>query len=98
MNRKQTLVTPEKIEQVRLRFEASERRKKLEQIDSLKQERTKMMRRYLGYANNEFNLDWVTRRWAVDRRYMTLQEFVDYIWPDDCAEKTLFILQQKDIL
>ena len=53
MNRKQTLVTPEKIEQVRLRFEASERRKKLEQIDSLKQERTKMMRRYLGYANNE---------------------------------------------
>ena len=36
---------------------------------------------------------WIDQRYMIDGNYMTLQEFVDFIWPEDCAEKTFFILK-----
>jgi len=36
---------------------------------------------------------WPEQRWMIDGRYMTLQQFVDFMWPEDCAEKTFFLLK-----
>ena len=33
------------------------------------------------------------RRWMCDGQLMTLQEFMDFIWPEDCPEKTWFALK-----
>jgi hypothetical protein len=36
---------------------------------------------------------WIDQRYMIDGNYMTLQEFVDFIWPEDCPERTFFILK-----
>jgi len=36
---------------------------------------------------------WIDQRYMIDGNYMTLQEFVDFIWPEDCVDKTFFILK-----
>jgi len=36
---------------------------------------------------------WTEQRWQIDGRYMSLQEFVDFIWPEDCPDKTFFVLK-----
>ena len=41
----------------------------------------------------QFNQDWVDRRYQIDGKYMTLTEFVNFIWPEDCADKTFFLLK-----
>jgi hypothetical protein len=41
----------------------------------------------------QFNQDWVERRYMIDGKYMTLQEFMDFIWPEDCPDKTFFALK-----
>ena len=43
--------------------------------------------------HRQFNQDWVDRRYMIDGRYMSLQEFMDFIWPEDCADKTFFALK-----
>lgn len=48
---------------------------------------------YAAAQQRAFNQVWTERRWQIDGRYMTLTDFVDYIWPEDCAEKTFFILK-----
>jgi len=48
---------------------------------------------YAAAQQRAFNNDWQERRWSIDGKYMNLQEFVDYIWPEDCAEKTFFVLK-----
>ena len=42
----------------------------------------------------QFNTDtWPDQRYMIEGKYMTLQEFVDFMWPEDCAEKTFFLLK-----
>jgi hypothetical protein len=36
---------------------------------------------------------WIDQRYMIDGTYMTLQEFIDIIWPEDCADKTFFLLK-----
>jgi len=36
---------------------------------------------------------WIQQRYMIDRKYMSLQEFVNFIWPEDCADKTFFVLK-----
>ena len=51
------------------------------------------MNQHLARQQQQFNPNWVERRYQIDGRYMTLQEFVDFIWPEDCADKTFFLLK-----
>jgi hypothetical protein len=44
----------------------------------------------LGRTNHAI---WAEQRYMIDGRYMTLQNFVDYIWPEDCPDKTFFVLK-----
>jgi hypothetical protein len=44
----------------------------------------------LGRTNHAI---WAAHRYQIDGQYMTLQQFVDYIWPEDCADKTFFVLK-----
>jgi hypothetical protein len=42
----------------------------------------------------QFNADaWPDQRYMIEGKYMTLQEFVDFMWPEDCADKTFFLLK-----
>ena len=36
---------------------------------------------------------WIEKRYMIDGQYMTLQEFMDFIWPEDCPDKTFFALK-----
>jgi hypothetical protein len=36
---------------------------------------------------------WIDQRYMIDGNYMSLQQFVDFIWPEDCVDKTFFILK-----
>ena len=36
---------------------------------------------------------WAAERYKIDGKYMSLQEFVDFIWPEDCPDKTFFLLK-----
>ena len=47
-----------------------------------------------GAQQRQFNQDtWPEQRYMIEGKYMTLQEFVDFIWPEDCADKTFFLLK-----
>lgn len=48
---------------------------------------------YAAAQQRAFNQVWTERRWQIDGQFMTLTQFVDYIWPEDCPEKTFFILK-----
>ena len=42
----------------------------------------------------QFDADaWPEQRYMIEGKYMTLQEFVDFMWPEDCADKTFFLLK-----
>ena len=32
---------------------------------------------------------WIEKRYMIDGQYMTLQEFMDFIWPEDCPDKKI---------
>ena len=51
------------------------------------------MNSQLGAQQRQFNQDWVERRYMIDGKHMTLTEFVNFIWPEDCADKTFFLLK-----
>jgi hypothetical protein len=36
---------------------------------------------------------WPEQRWMIDGKYMSLHQFVDFMWPEDCADKTFFLLK-----
>jgi hypothetical protein len=36
---------------------------------------------------------WIEQRWMIDGKYMSLQQFVNFIWPEDCVDKTFFLLK-----
>jgi hypothetical protein len=44
----------------------------------------------LGRTNHSA---WIQQRYMIDGKYMSLQQFVDFIWPEDCPDKTFFILK-----
>ena len=44
----------------------------------------------LGRTNHSA---WINQRYMIDGKYMSLQQFVDFIWPEDCPEKTFFVLK-----
>jgi hypothetical protein len=44
----------------------------------------------LGRTNHAI---WAEQRYMIDGKYMSLQEFVNFIWPEDCADKTFFVLK-----
>ena len=48
---------------------------------------------YSMAQKKQFNQDWVERRYMIDGKYMSLREFVDFIWPEDCPDKTFFVLK-----
>lgn len=48
---------------------------------------------YAAAQQRAWNASWQEQRWKIDGRYMSIQDFVDYIWPEDCAEKTFFLLK-----
>jgi hypothetical protein len=49
---------------------------------------------YATQQQRQFNAAaWPEQRWMIDGKYMTLREFVDFIWPEDCADKTFFVLK-----
>ena len=39
------------------------------------------------------NRDW--HRWMYDGVSMGTEEFANCVWPDDCAEKTMFLLKHS---
>ena len=57
----------------------------------------------IGYANANQTFihtfkqaidDWqLEREYCVDGKWMNLEEFVNYIYPEDCSEKTYLILK-----
>ena len=51
------------------------------------------MNQHLAQQQQQFNPDWVERRYMIDGKYMSLTEFVNFIWPEDCADKTFFLLK-----
>ena len=51
------------------------------------------MNQHLSQQQQQFNPDWVERRYMIDGKYMSLTEFVNFIWPEDCADKTFFLLK-----
>ena len=48
---------------------------------------------YSAAQQRIFNQSWTDERWMIDGKYMSLQEFVDFIWPEDCPDKTFFVLK-----
>ena len=44
----------------------------------------------LGKTNHSA---WIQQRYMIDGKYMSLQEFVNFIWPEECADKTFFLLK-----
>ena len=44
---------------------------------------------FAQYAQQEIE----RRDWRIDGKNMTMREFADTLWPDDCAEKTHFYLK-----
>ena len=44
----------------------------------------------LGRTNHAI---WAEQRYMIDGKYMSLQEFMDFIWPEDCPDKTFFALK-----
>jgi hypothetical protein len=49
---------------------------------------------YAAQQQRQFNPDtWPDQRYMIEGKYMSLQEFVDFIWPEDCVDKTFFLLK-----
>lgn len=49
---------------------------------------------YAAQQHRQLNQDtWPDQRYMIEGKYMSLQEFVDFIWPEDCADKTFFLLR-----
>lgn len=46
---------------------------------------------YNGFGSGGFDSD--PARWVINGKTMTFKEFVDTIYPIDCAEKTMLILR-----
>lgn len=48
------------------------------------------------YLQNLMNSPQIQKtRWMIAGKPKTLTEFVNTIWPEDCAEKTFFLLKYK---
>jgi len=55
-----------------------------------------MNQQYAAQQHRAYNMardQWIDQRYMIDGKYMSLQEFVDFIWPEDCPEKTFFVLK-----
>ena len=48
----------------------------------------------MAQQQRQFNPNtWVEQRWQIDGKYMTLHDFVNFIWKEDCPDKTFFLLK-----
>jgi predicted exporter len=41
----------------------------------------------------QYNKTYKQHQYMIDGRFMDIREFVDEIWPEDCPEKTWFVLK-----
>lgn len=47
-----------------------------------------------GYSNSPASARHVHQsQWMFNGKYCDLQSFADSIWPDECAQKTFFLLK-----
>lgn len=44
---------------------------------------------------HQYNMAYAKKKWMINGSEMDFDEFVNTIYPDDCAEKTMLILKLK---
>ena len=48
---------------------------------------------HIANLGRTLHSQWTEQRYMIDGKYMSLKEFTDFIWPEDCPDKTFFILK-----
>lgn len=47
------------------------------------------LRAFNMYAQQQVEM----HKWVIDGRHMTMKQFADTLWPEDCPDRTMFYLK-----